>query len=255
MACHSRFVAPFAPVLEQIEIALPADFGAPRGLRIGFVTDTHIGPLVGPDRVSRALNLLLAAAPDILLFGGDYISESPRYAEIAADVLGRAARRTPLGAAAVLGNHDYSNDAERMTDRLTRNGIRVLRNEAIPVGANGGEVWIVGIDDAILGSPDVDRAFSSVAADAPAIALWHEPDWAEVAAQHGALLQLSGHSHGGQVRLPIAGEAAAPTGGRRYVKGLHVAAGMPIYTSRGVGIFRPPVRFRCPPEVTLLTLR
>jgi predicted MPP superfamily phosphohydrolase len=71
---------------------------------------------------------------------------------------------------------------------------------------------------------------------------------------HGAFLQLSGHSHGGQVRLPILGTIAAPAGGRRFVAGLNFATGMPVYTTRGVGVYRPPVRFRCAPEITLVTL-
>jgi uncharacterized protein len=87
-----------------------------------------------------------------------------------------------------------------------------------------------------------------------AITLWHEPDWAECVVKYGAFLQLSGHSHGGQVRLPLVGPITAPAGGKRFVKGLNFAAGMPVYTTRGVGVYRPPVRFRCPPEVTLLTL-
>jgi hypothetical protein len=254
-AWNARFVAPYRPILERIDVPLPPSSQAPRGFRIGFVTDTHVGPIVGPINVSRALDLLLAAEPEILLLGGDYICASSRHTEATADVLSAAARRVPLGAFAVLGNHDYSNDAARMIDRLERNGIRVLRNQAFPNAYGAGELWIVGIDDAILGTPDVNRAFDAVPREGPAIALWHEPDWAELAAWQGAVLQLSGHSHGGQVRLPLLGNIAAPTGGRRFVAGLNDAAGMPVYTSRGVGIFRPPVRFRCPPEVTLLTLR
>ena len=115
-------------------------------------------------------------------------------------------------------------------------------------------MWIAGIDDALLGSPDPLSAFARVPPGARPVALWHEPDWAEHVVQHGAFVQLSGHSHGGQVRLPVAGAIAAPEGGRQFVHGLNFAAGMPIYTTRGVGVFRPPVRFRCPPEVTLVTL-
>ena len=141
-----------------------------------------------------------------------------------------------------------------MTAELEKRGIRVLRNESARVGDETGELWIAGIDDALLGSPDPERAFASIPSGERAIALWHEPDWAEHVVQYGALLQLSGHSHGGQVRLPVAGTVAAPAGGRRFVKGLNMAAGMPVYTTRGVGVYRPPLRFRCSPEVTLMTL-
>jgi predicted MPP superfamily phosphohydrolase len=86
------------------------------------------------------------------------------------------------------------------------------------------------------------------------LALWHEPDYAEASAELGAFAQLSGHSHGGQVRLPGIGPLVLPLGGARYVMGLNDANGMPVYTTRGVGVYLPPLRFNCPPEVTLVTL-
>jgi predicted MPP superfamily phosphohydrolase len=106
----------------------------------------------------------------------------------------------------------------------------------------------------MLGNPDPDLTFQNVPVGAAVIALWHEPDFAEETARRGAFLQLSGHSHGGQIRLPFAGALVAPPGGKRFVHGLNAVAGMPIYTSRGVGIYRPPLRFHCPPEVTLVEL-
>jgi predicted MPP superfamily phosphohydrolase len=204
--------------------------------------------------VDRALALLLAAGPDLLLFGGDYVSESPRHISDAAAVLGNAASMTRFGSLAILGNHDHANGAGRMTAALEKRGVQVLRNESARVGDATGELWIAGIDDAVLGSPDPERAFAGIPSSVRAISLWHEAGWAERIVKYGAFLQLSGHSHGGQVRLPLVGPIAAPAGGKRFVKGLNFAAGMPVYTTRGVGVYRPPVRFRCPPEVTLLTL-
>jgi predicted MPP superfamily phosphohydrolase len=252
---HSRYIAPYDPVLERVDISLPHGVDAPAGLRIGFVADTHIGPLVRTPDVERALSLLLSSAPDVLLFGGDYISESPRHIPYAADVLGSAACAARLGSFAVLGNHDYANGVDRLVSQLEKRGIRVLRNDAVRIADESGALWIAGIDDAMLGSPDVPQAFANVPENTRALALWHEPDWAESVVPHGAFLQLSGHSHGGQIQLPVAGSLGAPAGGRRFVSGLNHAMGMPVYTSRGVGVFRPPVRFRCAPEVTLITLQ
>ncbi len=87
------------------------------------------------------------------------------------------------------------------------------------------------------------------------IALWHEADFAEDAAQLGAFAQLSGHTHGGQVRLPVVGSIWLPPDGRRRDIGLYNVQGMPVYISRGLGVYRPPVRLLAPPEVTLVTLR
>lgn len=198
------------------------------------------------------MQLIMAEEPDLLLLGGDYVSESPRYLPETAMVIGAYAQDPPLGALAVFGNHDYSNDAPRMERLLSSEGVRVLRNEA--VGLPGSDLWIAGIDDAILSTPDVAGTFEHVPEKTPVLALWHEPDGADEVAPYGAMVQLSGHSHGGQVRLPYAGHVAAPPGGRRYVSGLYNASGMPIYTSHGVGAYRPPLRYRCAPEVTLVSL-
>ncbi len=251
---RARHEAPYRPVLERIEIRVPPGAQTPPRLRIGFVADTHVGSVLRPPHVDQALALLLAAEPDLLLYGGDYVSESPRHITDAAAVLGSAASAARFGSLAVLGNHDHANGAARMTAALERCGIQVLRNESVRIGDDTGELWIAGIADALLGSPDLESAFAGVPHGARALSLWHEPDWAEQVVPNGAFLQLSGHSHGGQVRMPAIGPVAAPEGGRRFVQGLNFAAGMPIYTTRGVGVYRPPIRFRCPPEVTLVTL-
>ncbi|HEU5434450.1 MAG TPA: metallophosphoesterase [Thermomicrobiales bacterium] len=254
VAYAARFIAPYRPALERVSLPLPPGHERLAGLRIGFVTDTHVGPLMSPAQIERALDLLASGRPDLALFGGDYISDSPRYAERAATILGRFAASTPLGGVAVLGNHDIANDGERMAAVLRQEGIRVLRNEPIAIPVNGATLWIAGIDESILANACPDAAFAGIPPGAAALALWHEPDDAVESAKRGAFAQLSGHSHGGQVRLPVVGAPFAPTGGRRYVSGLNRVAGMPIYTSRGLGTYRPPLRFNCPPEVTLLTL-
>ena len=250
---HARYRAPYRARLESVDVPVTCGDGL-AGLRIGFVTDTHIGPMVDAGYVARALQLAFEASPDLICLGGDYVCDSPRYIPEAAAVLGECASAARLGAFAVLGNHDYATDVSRMTAQLAQRGVQVLRNEAVAIAVDQIPLWIVGIDDALLGRPDLERAFAAVPADAPRLALWHEPDWAEQAARRGALLQLSGHSHGGQIRLPGLGHLSAPSGGKRFVRGLHAAAGMPVYTSRGLGIYHPPFRFRCPPEVTILTL-
>ncbi|MFN8593449.1 MAG: metallophosphoesterase [Thermomicrobiales bacterium] len=250
----ARWRSPFQAQLEHLTLTIPDAGARPRPLRIGYVTDTHVGPFITPHRLAAAVDLLREERPDVLLLGGDYVSDSPRYFREAAAVLGAAAATVPHGALAVLGNHDYTNGAARARSELERRGIRVLVNESESVDIAGHVIWIVGVDDAALGRPHLDAAFSNVPVRSSVVSLWHEPDWAELAAARGASLQLSGHSHGGQVRLPVFGGFAAPTGGRRFVIGLNQVEGMPVYTSRGFGVFRPPIRYRCLPEITLVTL-
>jgi predicted MPP superfamily phosphohydrolase len=251
---HTRYAAPYRPQLERVEVTAPPTARWLSGLRIGYFTDPHLGPMTTADDVERGLSLLFSGSPELLLLGGDLICESPRYGPEAAAILGRYARKAPLGAVSVLGNHDLSNDGGRLTRLLQEQDIRVLRNKALPVAYGGKELWIVGIDDALLGRPDPVAAFSAVPAGSPSLVLWHEPDWAEDATHPSAFVMLAGHSHGGQVRLPKLGAITTPNGGRRFVAGFNQANGLTIYTSRGSGMYRPPVRFNCAPEVTLITL-
>ena len=116
---RARHETPYRPTLERLEIPVPAGLETPPRLRIGFIADTHVGSVLRPADIDRALALLLAMEPDLLLFGGDYVSESPRHIPDAAAVLGNVACATKFGSFAVLGNHDYANGAGRLTAEMT----------------------------------------------------------------------------------------------------------------------------------------
>lgn len=249
-------VEPFAPELERIELTLPAAHAALAGLTIGFLADLHHGPAVSENDVARAVALLASTSPDLILLGGDYVSASPRYAAPVAAILGEFVRGAALGGYAVLGNHDAGERGrdQIVTAALEGQGISVLRNAAAAVETGRGTLWVAGVDEAIMARSDPARTFAAIPSGAAALALWHEPDYAAQTAKLGAFAQLSGHSHGGQVRVPGVGPLFLPRGGERYVIGFNEVAGMPVYTARGVGVFLPPVRFNCPPEVTLIRL-
>lgn len=250
-----RHVNPYRPVLERVEFPLPSGAETLDGLRIGFVTDTHIGPFTTARDLERGLALFTNEHPDLLLLGGDYVSESNFYARAMADTLVPLIERTPLGAFAVMGNHDLPLGTDRVRTELERAGVRVLCNEHAIVQWNGASLAIAGIDDTIIGHADPDRAFADIPPGIPILSLWHEADFAEETARRGAFAQLSGHTHGGQVRLPFIGAIWLPPDGTRRDLGLYDVDGMPVYISRGLGVYRPPVRFLCPPEITLVTLR
>ncbi|MBX3071874.1 MAG: metallophosphoesterase [Thermomicrobiales bacterium] len=249
-----RKINPYRPVLEQIEFRVPPAHGALAGMKIGFVTDIHAGPFIYGEDVDAALQLLEDASPDLVLFGGDFVSESPRHLKCALPSIERLVEHAPLGGLAVLGNHDIFVSATQVTSDLEAIGLPVLRNKAITVNWRGAELWIAGIDDTLHGRPNPDGAFGQIPAGAAILSLWHEADFAETAASLGAFAQLSGHSHGGQVVFPRIRPIWLPKHGRRHVSGMNVASAMPVYTSRGMGVYRPPVRLNCPPEVTLVTL-
>lgn len=250
-----RHVHPYEPVLERVGLPLPPGAEALDGFRIAFIADTHSGPFTSADDITRGVGLFDGELIDLLLLGGDYVSESNIYAPPMADALAPLVRRARLGAIGVMGNHDLPLGADRVRAELERIGVTVLRNDAVVLEHNGARLAIAGIDDTVVGHADPARAFAGVPEGVPVIALWHEADFAEDAAQLGAFAQLSGHTHGGQVRLPVVGSIWLPPDGRRRDIGLYNVQGMPVYISRGLGVYRPPVRLLAPPEVTLVTLR
>lgn len=254
IAWRARYVYPFETRLTHAIMPLPRRHGHLDGVTIAFVSDTHIGPHFRIDDLQPTLEFLRRSRPDILVLGGDYVSESPRFIDPSIAILEDMAATAKLGTWAILGNHDVANTPERITQALDQAHIPVLVNESVEVHTDRGALWLVGIDDAVLGKPDLPRAFGNIPADAPTIALWHEPDRAELVVPYDPLFMLSGHTHGGQVRLPWIAGAAAPVLGKRFQMGRYDVEGMPLYVSSGIGMYRPPVRLNCPPEVVMITL-
>ncbi|MFN8540592.1 MAG: hypothetical protein U0232_24320 [Thermomicrobiales bacterium] len=164
-----------------------------------------------------------------------------------AALLGRL--RAPLGVYAILGNHDYRPGGEALAAQLAAAGPVLLRNEAVRLGAPAGDpLWVIGLDDALRGRPDFVAASARVPAGEFALLLAHEPDIADQLNSDRVGLQLSGHTHGGQVVLPGFGPPLLPALGRRYLRGLRHDSGHPVYTSRGLGAVPPYLRLNCPPR-------
>jgi predicted MPP superfamily phosphohydrolase len=254
LAWRARFVTPYRARVQNVVVSLPRKHSNLSGLTIAFVTDTHVGPHFKADDLIPVAEQLERIRPDIVLFGGDYICESPRFMKQTAPMMGRMARTARYGAWGVVGNHDLANTRGRVMPPLEAEGISLLANQAVAIATERGTFWLVGVDDALLGSPDLNAAFDDVPVDAATICLWHEPDRAAEAAPYGPFLLLSGHTHGGQVRLPFIGPLAAPEMGRKYVMGRFQIDDMELYVSRGLGMYRPPVRFNCSPELTIIRL-
>ncbi len=154
----------------------------------------------------------------------------------------------------ILGNHDHWNGPEIVAHALDRHGLNVLRNQSLPLERGGQRIWIVGLDDVIAHANDLDKALEGIPSAETKIVAVHEPDFADEAAKYPVDLQLSGHSHGGQVRIPFLGAPILPHLGRKYPVGLNRVRDLQVYTNRGIGVISPPVRLNCPPEVTLITL-
>jgi uncharacterized protein len=254
MGLYSRYVHPFRPRLNHQLIELPRAHRHLKNLTLAFVTDLHVGPNFPAARLEPIIRMLEEIKADIVLFGGDYISESPRYLSEVQEPLIRMAATARIGSWGILGNHDVANIRSRVMKMFESTGIRILENEAVEIDTAKGSFWLIGVDDMLLGKSDLAAAFADVPPDAPRIAMWHEPDFAERMEPYGPFLLLSGHTHGGQVRLPFVGPVSTPKFGKRYVSGRFLFGDMTLYVSNGIGMYRPPVRFNCPPELVVFTL-
>jgi uncharacterized protein len=261
LAAWSGWIEPRRLVLRRETLALPGWPAGLDGLRAGVMADLHSGvPHMGRDRIARAVARLAAEQPDIVLLLGDYVDASPLWGgrlepeAIAAEL---AAFDAPLGTFAVLGNHDWKRAPDRMWVALEREGITVLENDARPVHPPGGRLWIAGLADMRHRRPDVGAALRNVPDEPrdPVLLLSHDPDMHPLVPGRVALT-LAGHTHFGQVAIPVLRRPAIPSHfGERYARRHHVEQGRRLYVSSGLGTSGMPLRLLAPPEVVLLELR
>lgn len=224
------------------------------GLRIVHLTDIHHSLFTPIEDVERVVQLANRLHPDLVALTGDYVTFSPDYISPMARALGKL--RARLGVYAVLGNHDFQVDAERVTRALRAHDIHVLRNAHRAVREGGSRLWLVGVDDLWFGADDLPLALRSVPTSDPKILLCHNPLGIHRAAAHGIDFVLSGHTHGGQVRLPLVGSVRGRSKlGERFIDGWNRVADTQIYVNRGIGKVVVPVRVGCPPEIACLRLR
>ncbi len=225
------------------------------GFTIAHISDLHIGEWITAAQLEEVVAQVNALAPDLVAITGDIASTAYRglQADITRFLRSLNARE---GVAATLGNHDHWMDARIVRQAILDADAWLLWNTHAEVRRGGETLYIVGIDDVWEQQDDLDEALAEVPPEAVAtVLLAHEPDFADEAAATGRIgLQLSGHSHGGQVRLPGIGAPALPWLGRRYDMGLYTLAGMHLYVNRGIGMSGFYLRFNCPPEITLITL-
>lgn len=248
------FVEPARLQVTKYQVTLPRLTPAFDGLRVVQLSDLHCGPSFFYNaHIRRAVKQANAFQPDLVLLTGDYVNRASSIRNCARLLSALHAR---YGVVAVLGNHDYWTDHAAITQALGSVGITVLNNDAVAIQRGKSRLWIAGLDDAWEGQPNLARATQTIPTGEPVILLVHEPDVATLAANVPIDLQLSGHVHGGQVRLPWVGALVTPNLGHKYPMGWYRIGEMPLYTSRGIGVTFPGIiRLNCPPEVTCLTLK
>lgn len=221
-------------------------------LRIVHLSDIHHSPFTGTEQIERAIETANNLQPDLIALTGDYVSHESAYAAPCAELLGRLRARS--GVYAVLGNHDHWTDAQLITDLFRAEDIQVLVNEGKRFELKGHSFWLAGVDDTMVGLEDLPLALAGSRADEMKLLLAHNPVILRRAARAGVDLVLSGHTHGGQVTWRSE-RSASGRPRRRLLRGLGRQGETQIYVTRGLGTVVLPIRYGCPPEVSLLELR
>jgi predicted MPP superfamily phosphohydrolase len=253
------------PKLVSIEIPLARLPSVWDGLTIAQLSDFHYDGRSSLVPIRKAIEMVNRLRPDLIVLTGDFVTlpflfkllhnsrQAARFAEPCAVLLSQL--RAPLGVFAVLGNHDVLTDPDFIVASLQANGMEVLRNRSVPLERQGKRLWLAGLDDALNGDADLEITMREVPGQEPVVLLVHEPDYVRRVARYAVDLQLSGHSHGGQIVIPLIGPPYLPPLGERYPKGLYRIGPLTLYTNAGLGTIRIPARWNCPAEVTLVRLR
>jgi hypothetical protein len=268
LAAWAFWVEPASLTVRRVSLKVPGWRAEHAGLKVALLTDLHVGaPHMSLGRLRRVVERTNAEAPDVVLITGDFVIGGPKdkggeHGGVAGGtfvepepIAGELKHlRAPLGVYAVLGNHDWWFDGERIARALEGAGLRVLENRAARVERGGRALWLAGIADLWTREPDVGAALREVPEGEPVVLFAHNPDiFTGVPAR--VSLTVAGHTHGGQVNLPLFGRPVVPSRfGQRYAYGHVVEGGRHLYVGGGVGTSIIPVRFRVPPEVVVLSL-
>ncbi len=235
-----------------------------KGLKLVQLSDFHLGQWLTREQLDNAIKLVLEQSPDYVLLTGDYVEYRPykrpnewatyeKSLEIIRNSFSALSASCPT--LAILGNHDHRVGAEWIENALSEAGVVVLRNLVHTIERERSKLHFAAVDDVLEQMDEFEKVMGTLPADGAAILLVHEPDFADVSAAPGRFdLQLSGHTHGGQIVLPLVGPPMLPTLGRKYPSGLYNVNDMMVYTNRGIGVTTVNARFNCRPEITVFNL-
>lgn len=236
---------------------IPAGF---EGCKIIQFSDTHLGFNYSLDQLERLINKINSFSPDIVLFTGDLMDEPNRYAETEKIPALLKRLKAPLGKFCIYGNHDHGGyGSEIYQSIMMKSDFVLLQNSSIPINLlDGSRIDLIGIDDAMLGMPNFETAMTNVHSSGFKLLLSHAPDLADQAVQYGIHWQISGHSHGGQIKVPFIGALVTPPFAEKYTEGKYQleyqGQQLSLYVNRGIGTTRLPFRFLAQPELTVYTL-
>lgn len=230
------------------------------GIKIVQFSDTHLGFQYNLRQFKKLVKRINELRPDVILFTGDLMDRPNKFTEINNLVPLLQQLHAPLGKYCIYGNHDHGGYGSNLYRNIMETAnFSLLLNESKAIKLrDGSHIYLVGIDDAMLGHPDMALALKGVPVNSFKIVLSHAPDLAETISQYPVQWQLSGHSHGGQVKIPFIGALVTPPFARKYTEGLYRIGQdhqLSLYVNRGIGTTRLPFRFMAKPELTVFTLK
>ncbi len=238
--------------VSQIEIELPHLDRAFAGYRIVQISDLHVGDKIDRSQLEKVVAAVNEQKPDLVVITGDHVSRKPRQHVELLDILAKLQPRDRT--LAVLGNHDVYNDAEPIRKALQSAKVTLLENTIFTLKRGDATLNIAGVGDVFAKEDKLDLVLAQLPTTGAAIVLAHEPDFADVTAATGRFgLQLSGHSHGGQIRIPFY-DGYMPELAQKYPIGRYQVGEMIQYTNRGIGTIKLYARFNCRPEISVFTL-
>ncbi|UCF28897.1 MAG: metallophosphoesterase [Chloroflexota bacterium] len=239
---------------ETIPISgLPTEFD---GYRLTHLSDFHLGTWLDIQAVIQIVEITNSLDSDLIAITGDFVSSKiERHAPDLIQAL--TGLKAVDGIVAVLGNHDHYTDAGQIREILRQSGVVELDNKVRTICRGESSLYIAGIDDQMTGHDNLNNVITALPEEeVPVVLLAHEPDFADTSSKSRVFaLQLSGHTHGGQIRLPVLGPLYLPRLGRKYPSGKYKIGDMILYTNRGLGTSWFKVRYNCPPEIAVFELK
>ena len=255
---YARRIEPFTTDINHISLTLPRLNPAFNGYRIAQISDIHMdGKTMNRSQLQNHVAKINQEKPDLVVITGDFMTRKVQY--VMDDLIKPLIQLNPPdGVLAVPGNHDYwtAGSVERVRAVMESANIIDLSNRVHIIERDGASLYIGGVDDVIHRRARLDLVLNDLPPTDCAILLCHEPDFADITSATMRFdLQLSGHTHGGQIRIPLLGALVSPKHGQRYNMGLYQVHDLQLYVNRGLGTVTLPLRFNCPPEVTIFTLQ
>jgi predicted MPP superfamily phosphohydrolase len=252
-SAYATLIEPYGYAVVETEVHVRDLPDAFDGFRIAQITDVHHSRIVPISEVRRVVKAAVAARPDLIALTGDYTTSYRRYIEPCAEALGDLA--APEGVWAVLGNHDHYTDPQLTVRALKHQRINVLENTNTVIRRGGDTLQLAGIGDWTWARADWKRSLYGVDKRKPTVMLSHQPIVFDLPETEGISLILSGHTHGGQVSLPLVGAPLRFGRDFKYVRGLYQKNDTQLYVSPGTGMIGLPIRFGVRPEISILKLK